>query len=781
MPDAIEVRNARVHNLRGISLDIPRDRLVVFTGVSGSGKSSLVFDTLHTEAQRQLLETFSSFSRRYLPKLSRPDVDEIRNLGTSIVIDQKRLGRTLRSTVGTATEVYTYLRMLYSRCGDGESMPSFFFSFNVPPGWCEACQGLGKRIRIDVDRLLDRSLSLRQGSITHPDYRPGGWGWTEIVHCGLFDADKRLVDFTPEEMQMLLYAQEISVDGRARGLHTKKFVGLCTRLEKLYAQKAEDETAEAERDAYQRYLVYADCDACGGLRLNPRALAVRVAGKGIGEAVNWELTELDAWLATIEGPVAAPLVTKMRSILGHLLTIGVGYLSLHRSVATLSGGESQRVKMARQLDCDLTGLMYVLDEPSIGLHPRDIDQLITMLRRLRDKGNSVLVVEHDPAVIRAADHVVEIGPGAGRQGGELIFDGPRDAFLSGDTLTAELIREADRPVADASVRRPWTETWAIRGARLHNLQDLDVDIPRGILVAVTGVAGSGKSTLVHDVFVPAVPGTVVVDQTAIGQNSRSNPATYLGFFDEIRKLFGAETGKPASLFSFNSAGACPTCKGAGSIGIEMSFLDAVRIECSDCEGRRYRPEVLQLRWHGLGIDDVLRLTAREAREVFDAAGPKAKRVGTALRLLCEVGLDYVALGQPLSTLSGGECQRLKLATELGKSGNVYVLDEPTTGLHLADIDRLMSILERLVDTGNSVIVIEHNLQVVAQADWVIDLGPEGGHRGGRVVAVGTPEDVAASAESQTGRYLRPLLDRTGTAGTGGGSTIAGETLSCSCR
>ncbi len=760
MPDAIAVRNARVHNLKSISLDIPRDRLVAFTGVSGSGKSSLVFDTLHTEAQRQLLETFSSFSRRFLPKLSRPDVDEIRNLGTSIVIDQKRLGRTLRSTVGTATEVYTYLRMLYSRCGDGEMMPSYFFSFNVPPGWCEPCQGLGKRIRIDTDLLLDRTRTLRDGAITHPDYRIGGWGWTEIVHCGLFDPDKRLLDFTPEEMALFLHAQEIPVDGRARGLHTKKFVGLCTRLEKLYATKAEDETAEAERDAYQRYLVYADCDACGGLRLNPRALAVRVAGKGIGEVVNWELTELDSWLATIEGPVAAPLVTKMRSILGHLLTIGVGYLSLHRSVATLSGGESQRVKMARQLDCDLTGLMYVLDEPSIGLHPRDIDQLITMLRRLRDKGNSVLVVEHDPAVIAAADHVVEIGPGAGRQGGQVMFDGPRDEFLAGDSLTARMMRDA--AAAAPAAPRPWTEAWQIRGARLHNLRSLDVDVPKGVLVAVTGVAGSGKSTLIHDVFVPQVGSAVVVDQTAIGQNSRSNPGTYLGFFDDIRRVFARATGRPASLFSFNSAGACPTCKGAGSIGIEMSFLDAVRIECSDCEGRRYKPEVLALRWGELGIDDVLALTASEALAVFGGE----RRVAAALRLLCEVGLDYVALGQPLSTLSGGECQRLKLATELGKRGNVYVLDEPTTGLHLSDIDRLMGILERLVDDGNSVIVIEHNLQVIARADWVIDLGPEGGHRGGRVVAVGTPADVARCPSSHTGRYLRSALGEGRTAAVG---------------
>jgi excinuclease ABC A subunit len=754
MADVIRVENARVHNLKGITLDIPRNQVVAFTGVSGSGKSSLVFDTLHTEAQRQLVETFSSFSRRYLPKLSRPDVDEIRNLSTSIVIDQRRLGRTLRSTVGTATEVYTYLRMLFSRCGDAEGLASYHFSFNVPPGWCLSCEGLGKRIRIDTDLLLDRSRSLRDGAVTHPDWKVGGFLWTELIHCGLFDPDKRVADYDRDELELLLRTEGVPVDGRAKGLHRKTFIGLATRLEHLYGKKADDEAVDGDRTAYQRYLIYADCEACEGLRLNPRALAVRVAGKGIGELVSIELTELDRWLATIEGPVAEPLVRKMRGILSHLLTIGVGYLSLHRSVATLSGGESQRVKMARQLDCDLTGLMYILDEPSIGLHPRDIDQLVTMLRRLRGKGNSVLVVEHDPAVIVAADYVIEIGPAAGRDGGELCFEGTQEAFMRSDSLTASLIRAASAPTdLAAPPRRPWTQAWSIRGASIHNLAGVDVDIPRQVLVCVTGVAGSGKSTLIHDVFVPAIGSAVVVDQTPIGRTSRSNPATYLGMFDEIRRLFARETGRPASLFSFNSDGACPTCKGQGSIGVEMNFLDAVRIECSDCEGRRYRPEVLALRWAGFGIDHVLGLTAREALDVFATE----KKIRPALELLDRVGLGYVTLGQPLSTLSGGECQRLKLATELGRTGNIYVLDEPTTGLHLSDIDRLMTIVEQLVDDGNSVIVIEHNLQVIARADWVIDLGPEGGSRGGRILAAGTPEDVAACGESHTARYLQAVL------------------------
>lgn len=754
MRHSIRVENARVHNLKGVTLDIPREKLVVFTGVSGSGKSSLVFDTLHTEAQRQLIETFSSFARRRLPKLSRPDVDAIHNLSTSIVIDQKRLGRTLRSTVGTATEVYTYLRMLYSRCGDSpDPLASFHFSFNHPDGMCPACTGLGKRIRIDSGMMIDPARTIREGGITHPDWKLGGWNWKEIIHCGLFDVDKRLGDFSAGELDRLLHGRDIPIEGQHKGfVYAKKFEGVCNRLERLYINKAEDELPEARRDAYQRYLVYTDCDVCGGLRLNPCALGVRVHGAGVGEVVQMELTELDKWLAGLPpGPVAEPLVRKMRGILSHLIAIGVGYLSLHRAVSTLSGGESQRVKMARQLDCDLTGMMYVLDEPSIGLHARDMEHLVAMLRRLRDKGNSVLVVEHDPAMIAAADHVVELGPGAGRTGGEVCFQGGRDAFLASECRTARMMRDPRHPAAP--IRRAWSKTWPVRGARVHNLKNVDVDIPRQVLVCVTGVAGSGKSTLVHEVFVRQQPEAVVVDQRSLGRSSRGNAGTYLGIFDEIRRVFARATGRPASLFSFNSTGACPACKGQGSIAVEMNFLDDVRVECATCGGRRYTDEVLALRWDGRSIHDVLSLTAGEAAKVFTQ-----KRVQAPLGLLCEVGLDYVTLGQPLSTLSGGECQRLKLATELGKTGNLYVLDEPTTGLHMADISRLMAILERLVDDGNSVVVIEHNLDVISRADWVIDLGPDGGSRGGEILAQGTPEQVAQAENSQTGRYLRAILD-----------------------
>ncbi|HOC54824.1 MAG TPA: excinuclease ABC subunit UvrA [Verrucomicrobiota bacterium] len=755
MREAIRIENARVHNLKGINLSIPRDRVVVFTGVSGSGKSSLVFDTLHTEAQRQLIETFSSFARRRLPKLSRPEVDAIHNLSTSIVIDQHRLGRTLRSTVGTATEVYTYLRLLYSRCGDTPGLASFHFGFNHPEGMCPACMGLGKRIQVDTGRMLDKAKSLRDGAITHPDYRVGGWNWRELVAIDMFDADKPLREFTPAELEKLLFAEGLPiVKKHGAGTYAKTWVGIARRLERLYVNRAEDELSESRRDAYHQYLSYGECTACGGLRLAPARLAVRLAGKGIGEAVQMELTDLDGWLGTITSPVAAPLVQKMRSILSNLIGIGVGYLSLNRAVATLSGGESQRIKMARQLDCDLIGLMYVMDEPSIGLHARDIDQLIAMLEHLRDQGNSVLVVEHDPAIIASGDYIVEIGPGPGRQGGEVCFAGERAAFLQSGCRTATLMRQGHIPLG--APRRNWSQSWPIRGARANNLRNVDVDIPQRVLVCVTGVAGSGKSSLVHEVFVPLVPSAVVVDQNLIGCNSRSNPATFLGVFDDVRRVFARATGKPASWFSYNSEGACPACKGQGTIAVEMHFLDDVRILCSACNGQRYTDEVLALRCQGHNIHEVLAMTAQEAAAAFTQP-----RVKAALRLLCEVGLDYLTLGQPLTTLSGGECQRLKLAAELGKAGQTYILDEPTTGLHLADISRLMGILNRLVQDGNSVIVIEHNLSVIAQADWVIDLGPEGGSRGGRVLAVGTPEQIAQCPESHTGRYLKAMIPRSG--------------------
>ena len=751
----ISITGARTHNLRNVSLDIPKNRLVVFTGLSGSGKSSLVFDTIHTEAQRQLIETFSSFARRRLPKLSRPDVDEIKNIGTSIVIDQKRMGRTMRSTVGTATELSTYLRMLFSRCGktpDAALYPSFFFSFNHPEGMCPSCSGLGKRIQVDTSRLLDRTKSLKEGAVTHPDFKVGGWNWRELLATGLFQVDLPLEQWSEKDLETLLYADKIPVQrAHAAGSYLKYHEGLCTKLERLYVNKAEEDLPETRKNAYSLYFTHQDCTDCGGHRLNRRALGVTVEGFTIAELSSMELSALDGFLSSLAGrndKAADLLVFKMRRILSHLIGIGVGYLSLSRAVATLSGGESQRVKMARQLDCDLVDLMYILDEPTTGLHPCDSEKLIALMRSLRDKGNSVLVVEHDPDVIMSADWVVDIGPGAGVSGGHVLFAGEPSAMLASGSVTGHAISAGRLAQTAGRKRREWKDSYRIEDASIHNLRSVSCSIPKGVLTCVTGVAGSGKSSLIGGVFVPSHPEAVVIDQTAITGNSRSTPASYIGVFDLMRKEFSAVTGKKPGLFSFNSEGGCPKCGGSGCIQIEMSFLDDVRMVCDECGGKRYNEEALAVSCRGKNISEVLAMTPDEAAGFFTT-----KEIARRLKVLSEVGLDYISIGQPLSTLSGGECQRLKLATELHKKGGLYVMDEPTTGLHLNDIGRLLAIVDRLVRSGNTVIVIEHNIDFIRAADWVIDMGPGGGKDGGRIVASGTPETVAKNRDSVTGRYL----------------------------
>lgn len=752
MTKNIVITHARVHNLKDISLEIPKKKIVVFTGVSGSGKSSLVFDTIYTEAQRQLIETFSSFARMRMPKLSRPDVDEIKNISTAIIIDQKKMGANLRSTVGTATELYTYLRLLFSRCGDKFIGPSFYFGFNHPLGMCPDCKGMGKRITVEVSRLIDFEKTIREGAITHPDFKIGGWFWRELVVLGLFDPDKKIKDFSSEELNNFLYAKAIPViKPHGAGTYTKNFEGLVSRLERVYINKAQDELPAARKNAYQKYFLYTDCDSCHGSRINEAARSVRVNGKTIPELVNLELTDLSAFLTTLKGDIARPLVTKMRQIMGHLIDIGVGYLSLNRPVATLSGGESQRVKMARQLDCDLVDLMYILDEPSVGLHPRDNQKLIAILQKLRDKGNSVFVVEHDPEIILSADYAVDIGPAAGALGGEVVYAGPIAGLKDSNGLTGKLLSRRQEQVSFQ--RKKWTDYLEIKNATLHNLKDVSVKIPKGVLTCITGVAGSGKSSLINDFFLRQNQQAIVVDQSPIGKNSRSNPATYLGIFDLIRKEFGQKTGVSPSLFSFNSRGACPKCKGLGTVSYEMSFLDEVKVTCDQCQGQRYTDEVLKLLYHGQNIHQVLSTTIAELKGFF-----ADREVNRKLEVLCEVGLGYLQLGQPLSTLSGGEAQRIKLASQLHKKGEIYVLDEPTTGLHLADIEKLLGIVKRLVAQENTVIVIEHNLDVIKHADWLIDLGPEGGNRGGQVVFEGLPEEIIHCSKSYTGQYLKKILE-----------------------
>lgn len=757
--DSIGVEGARVHNLKDLTVEIPKDKVVVVTGVSGSGKSSLVFDTIHTEAQRQLVETFSSFARRRLPKLSRPDVDEIRGLSTSIVIDQKRMGRTLRSTVGTATEIATYLRMLYSRFGEPFIGPSFYFSFNNPEGMCPECSGLGKRIRMDESAFYDPSKSLREGAITHPDFKVGSFYWREFMMMDVLEPDKRLADYTRAELDFLLHSPPVPIEKKhGAGTYMKNFEGIMRRLERYFVEKAQDEAPEEEKDAYERFFTYGKCPACGGTRLNERARSVRVGGAGIDEASALEIGDFAAFLSGLaESPrysAANAVLRKMSRMSGHLVDIGAGYLSLDRAVSTLSGGESQRVKMARQLDCDLTGLIYVLDEPTTGLHPRDTEKLVSMLRALRDAGNSVLVVEHDPGLILAADWLIEIGPEAGKGGGRLLYSGEAAGILETDAPTGAALsrrRGPGRPIT-ARPRRAWTDAFEIKGAKANNLKNVSVSIPKGVFTCVTGLAGSGKSSLIHDVFARERPEAIVVDQTQPGRTSRGSAASYIGAFDPIRKEIARALGTEPGLFSFNSKGACPKCGGAGALSIEMNFLDDVRMTCDECGGRRYKDEVLALKYKGKDISEILAMTAIEARDFLESREAR-KRLG----VLCDVGLGYLEIGQSLSTLSGGECQRLKLASELHKEGGIYIMDEPTSGLHMADIDRLLGIIQRLVEGGNTVVVIEHNLDVMAAADWIIDMGPGGGKLGGEVVATGTPEEVARSGAGATGRCLGEAL------------------------
>ncbi len=814
----ITVRGAQTHNLGDVSRAIPKHQLVVFTGVSGSGKSSLVFDTLYTEAQRQLINTFSTFARQRLPQLTRPPVEEIRNLSPCIVIDQKPLGRSSRSTVGTATEIYTYLRMLFSRCGRPFIGWSHRFSFNHPEGMCPSCKGLGRRFTVDVEELLDRSKSIEGGAIQHPDYAVGKWYWREIAHTGVVPADVPLSAFSEGEMTRLLWADGVPLDYEYRGqTQRRRFEGVVRKMERLHLNKDAAQWSGTRRKAFDRFFTTRACPDCGGARLHREAREVKLAdGRTLPELVKLELTDLDVVLEALLArkelplrPVVETLVTKVRQRLRRLIDIGAGYLSLDRSVPTLSGGESQRVKMARQLDCGLVDMMYVLDEPSTGLHPRDVHSLVAMLHQLRDNGNSVLVVEHELDIVRAADWVVEMGPAAGEGGGHVLFAGAVAALTTSDTPTGAALRNDSRSDGDASAsaacsdqkRRSPRGGFLLEGVSVNNLQDISVEIPFQVLTCLTGVAGSGKSTLVKE-FVRAVTGAgqqepapeppapeqlgadrssgaqtthrvVMVEQKPLGRSARSNPASYVGAFDGIRKVFALVTGTAAKDFSFNSQGACANCKGRGELEMELGFLDDVRMPCAHCQGRRYRNEVLERQVLGRSIHDVLEMTVREAvvffGEEMDAVGGAATtrnrlaklrgKIGGALMQLEEVGLSYLRLGQSLSTLSGGEGQRLKLATELTRQGGIYVMDEPTTGLHAEDVARLLRLLHRLVDAGNTVVVVEHNLDVIGAADWVIDLGPGGGRLGGRVVAEGTPESLLMAEESVTGQCLNAWFGR----------------------
>lgn len=748
----IIVENAHTNNLKNVSINIPKHKIVVFSGVSGSGKSSLLFDTIYTEAQRQLIETFSSFARARLPKLSRPDVDEIKNLSTPIVIDQKKMGSNLRSTVGTATELATYIRLLYSRIGQPFiNQPSFAFSFNHPEGMCQCCQGLGKVVHIDEDSFLDREKSLREGAILHPFYKKNSYMLKELIQYGIFDNDKPLREWSKEELHKLLYSEPIELSKEQTGLTYRRFhEGIITKIERSVMEKGNDEKEEDEQNERERFLVYKTCPECHGTRINKRARSVKINGIGIDEAFRMELSELLEFMRNVNDPqgISVPLIRKIVYVLEQLVRIGVPYLTLERPVSTLSGGESQRVKMARQLDCNLTDLLYVLDEPSVGLHPRDTERLIALFNELRDKGNSVFVVEHDPDIIRCAEWVVDMGPKAGSLGGSVIYNGTAEGLLSAEGLTAEQLRKR---LGSDSFRptRQWSDYYLIENACENNLKNITVRIPKGVLTVVTGVSGCGKSSLIHGCFVPQHPEACVINQEPVGRTTRGNIVSYMGVFNHIRKLFSETTGQEQSLFSFNAAGACPKCEGRGFLSFEMSFLDAVRTKCDDCNGKRYNSRAQSYKYKGKDISEVLDLTVNQAFDFFGDVPSILKHI----TLLQDVGLGYLTLGQSLSSLSGGESQRLKIATVLKKTGGLYVMDEPTTGLHMNDIENFFSIIDRLVNSGNTVIIIEHNPDIIRRADWMIDLGPEGGSKGGYLLFEGRPCDAVSDPHSITGRFL----------------------------
>ncbi len=743
----IRVLGAREHNLRNVSLEIPKNKITVFTGVSGSGKSSIVFDTIAVESQRQLYATFPAFVLNFLPRYERPHAEAIEGLNAPVVIDQQPVGGGPRSTVGTMTDIYSMVRAIFARFGTPSAGFVYNYSFNVPQGMCPDCDGLGVTVRADPDRLVDRDRSLNEGAILLPGYAPGGGEWQLYGRSGRFDPDKKLRDYTDEEFHDLLHGSGGKVELTfAKGTWKADYEGLAAKFTRTRLRRDTSTLSAKTREQMQQFLTEGICASCRGARLNAAALATKIGERNIADWSALQITDLIAVLDEITDPAALNLTDAIRVALRRVADIGLGYLSLDRATSTLSGGEGQRLKMIKHLSSTLVGLTYIFDEPSVGLHPRDVGRLNTLLRALRDKGNTVLVVEHDPDVIGIADHVIDVGPRAGMHGGEIVFQGSFADLRAADTPTGAGLRRTFR-VKDSF--RVATGEMRIEHADVHNLRDVSVGIPTGVLTSVTGVAGSGKSSLIRDVFVRRHPEVIFVDQSAIAASSRSTPATYLGLMDPIRKLFAKATGQSPGLFSFNSDGACAQCEGRGVIITEVAYMDPVTTHCDACDGRRFSDAVLEHRLRGRSIAEVLAMSAEEALEFFTE-----KALNTKLRTMNEVGLDYLSLGQAMSTLSGGERQRIKLATQLQNTGTVYVLDEPTTGLHMSDVDTLLALLDTLVDRGNTVIVIEHNLDVVAHSDWVIDLGPDGGRDGGEIVFTGTPAALLDHPTSLTGEYLR---------------------------
>ncbi len=769
--EMIRVQGARVNNLKDVSVEIPKRRLTAFTGVSGSGKSSLVFGTIAAESQRLINETYSAFVQGFMPTMARPEVDVLDGLTTAIIVDQERMGADGRSTVGTATDANAMLRILFSRLGKPHIGSPQAFSFNVASvsakgaitiekgnkktvkasfnrlgGMCPRCEGRGSVSDFNLEALYDEDLSLNEGAITIPGYSMEGWYGRIFRGCGYFDPDKPIKKDTKKEREDLLYKEptKIKIDGI-----NLTYSGLIPTIQKSMLSKDVDALQPHIRAFVERAVIFTTCPECEGTRLSQEALSSKIKGVNIAEVCAMQITDLADWVRDLDEPSVAPLLTALGETLDSFVEIGLGYLSLDRPSGTLSGGEAQRTKMIRQLGSSLTDITYVFDEPTVGLHPHDIERMNALLLQLRDKGNTVLVVEHKPEAIAIADHVVDLGPKAGAGGGEVVFEGTVEGLRASDTLTGRHLD--DRAALKDEVRAP-TGTLEIRGADTHNLQDVDVDIPLGTLVVVTGVAGSGKSSLIHG-SVAGREGVIEVDQSAIRGSRRSNPATYTGLLDPIRKAFAKANGVKPGLFSANSDGACPNCNGAGVVYTDLGIMATVASPCEVCEGRRFDASVLEYRFGGRDISEVLAMSVNEADAFFADGDGKLPAAHKILVRLVDVGLGYLSVGQPLTTLSGGERQRLKLATQMAGKGEIYLLDEPTTGLHLADVEQLLSLLDQLVDDGKSVIVIEHHQAVMAHADWIIDLGPGAGHDGGTIVFEGPPADLVAGASTLTGKHL----------------------------
>jgi excinuclease UvrABC ATPase subunit len=769
--DLIRVRGARENNLKDVSLDIPKRRLTVFTGVSGSGKSSLVFDTIAAESRRLINETYSAFVQGFMTTLARPDVDLLEGLTPAIFVDQERMGANVRSTVGTVTDANAILRLLFSRLGRPHIGPPQAFSFNIPTvrgsgaitvergggkterrsftvtgGMCPLCEGMGTVSDIDLAQLYDQDKSLAGGAITIPGYTVDGWNVRVFSESGFLDPEKPIRDYTETELHDFLHKEPVKV--KFSGINLT-YEGLIPKVRKSLLSKDVDAMQPHIRAFVERAVTFAPCPDCGGSRLNAAARSSRIEGVNIADACGMQISDLAGWVGGLNEPSAAPLLVGLKAILDSFVEIGLGYLSLDRPSGTLSGGEAQRTRMIRHLGSPLTDVTYVFDEPTIGLHPHDIARMNALLLRLRDKGNTVLVVEHEPDSIAIADHVVDLGPGAGTAGGSVCYEGPLEGLQGSRTLTGRHLE--DRAPLKPTVRSP-AGSLEIRGANLHNLRDVDVDVPLGVLVVVTGVAGSGKSSLMHG-SIPPGASVIAIDQAGIRGSRRSNPATYTGLLDPIRKAFAKANGVKPALFSANSEGACPACNGAGLIYTDLGFMDTVSTTCEECEGKRFQASVLEYRLAGRNISEVLAMPVSEAQEFFGAGEARTPTARATLDRLADVGLGYLTLGQPLTTLSGGERQRLKLAIQMAEKGDIYVLDEPTVGLHLADVTQLLGLLDRLVDSGKSVIVIEHHLAVMAHADWIIDLGPGAGNDGGRIVFEGTPADLVAARSTLTGEHL----------------------------